>query len=71
MSKRTNKLLGDVGVFLKQYKRKAYPTHDPNDRRYDREVEKKVKSMSPEKLSNLMSGEDEDILLEEEPHQLG
>lgn len=66
MIKRKDKLQGDVGAFLKQYQRKAYPTHDPNDRHYSRDVERKVKSMNPRELCELMSGEGEDILAEEE-----
>lgn len=57
MSKRSKKLEGKVGAFLKQYQRKAHAGHDPNDRHYDRAIEEKLKHMSPEQLSELMSGE--------------
>lgn len=66
MSKRKNKLQGDIGAFLKQYQRKAYPTHDPNDRHYSRDIERKIKSMDAEELGELMSGEGADISREEE-----
>jgi hypothetical protein len=33
--RRKRKLAGDLAAFLRQYGRKAYPTHDPNDRGYD------------------------------------
>ena len=55
-SKRKKKLEGEVGTFVKQYRRKAYPGHDPNDRRYDRSVEAKIKHMSAEELDELLNG---------------
>lgn len=51
---RRERLAGSVNAFIRQYARKAYPTHDPNDRRYDRNVEKKVRRMDPEELDRLM-----------------
>jgi len=57
VSKRDQKKLElRIGVFLKQYARKARPGHDPNDRAYDREVEKIVRQMDPEELDRLMNG---------------
>ena len=47
----------DVGLFLRQYGRKAHRGHDPNDRSYSRDVEKKIKRMKPEELDRLMSGD--------------
>lgn len=54
MSKRTRRLKGEIGAFVQQYARKHYPNHDPNDRRYFREVEKIVRRMRPEDLDALM-----------------
>jgi hypothetical protein len=48
----------DIGLFLRQYGRKAHHGHDPNDRSYSREVEKKIKRMKAEELDNLIRGED-------------
>lgn len=59
-SKRKRKLEADIGAFVKQYKRKTYPTHDPNDRRYDRKIEEKIKHISPEELNELLYGEGEE-----------
>ncbi|WP_111643418.1 hypothetical protein [Marinimicrobium alkaliphilum] len=59
-NKRTKKLEGDIGAFIKQYQRKAHPGSDPNDRRYDRNIEEKVKHMNPEELSELLYGREED-----------
>ena len=66
MSKRRDNIRRNVGAFLKQYRRKAHAGHDPNDRQYSREMEKRIKSMNPEELSEVMAGEDESILLVEE-----
>jgi len=59
MSNRSKKLEGEIGSFVKQYKRKAHAGYDPNDRRYDREIEEKIKHMTAEELSALMSGEEQ------------
>jgi hypothetical protein len=60
MSKRKRRLEADIGVFIRQYARKHYPKHDPNDRRYDRKIEEIVRRMSPEELGELMRGPDEE-----------
>ena len=54
MSKRGKKLAQELGVFLKQYARKAYKNIDPNDRTYDRNIEKLIKRMDPQELDRLM-----------------
>ncbi len=59
MSQRKAKIEGDLGVFVKGYARKAQRHTEPNDRRYDRSIEQKVKAMRPEELSELMYGSDE------------
>ena len=60
MSKRKKKLQDNIGVFLKQYARKAHAGHDPNDRKYDRRIEAMIKRMKPEELDQLMHGSAED-----------
>ena len=45
--------------FVRQYGRKAVKGSDPNDRRYDRGVEKSVKRMRPEKLDRLLHDDDD------------
>jgi len=58
VSKRDQKKLkARIAVFLKQYGRKTHPNWDPNDRAYDREIEKLIKQMDPEELDRLMNGE--------------
>ena len=52
------KIKKEIGVFLKQYKRKSGKnTPDPNDRSYDRKIEQKIKRMKPEKLHELIYDE--------------
>ncbi len=66
LHKRKNRLCNEVGTFLTQYRRKAHPTHDPNDRNYDRDTEKRIKAMHPAELSELISGEGAEVNDEEE-----
>lgn len=59
LPKRTKATLAaKLGRFVQQYARKAQKGWDPNDRNYDRKLEAKVKKLSPEELSDLLSGED-------------
>ena len=47
-------------LFVKQYARKAQRGVEPNDRRYDRKIEDRVRRMSPEELDALLrDGEDD------------
>jgi hypothetical protein len=57
MGRRKKKLTGDLAAFLRQYRRKSDAPHDPNDRHYDRELEAKIKRMSPEELDELLRDE--------------
>jgi hypothetical protein len=52
------RVAGELTTFVQQYARKAYPNWDPNDRRYDRDVEKRVKRMRPEELDQLLRDDD-------------
>jgi hypothetical protein len=61
LPKRTkSQLAAELGRFMQQYARKAHKGGDPNDRGYDRKLEEKIKRLSPEDLSELLSGEDLD-----------
>ena len=58
---RLAKLEAEVGIFVQKYARKKHAGHDPNDRTYDREVERVIKKMDPRDLDELLRGElDED-----------
>jgi len=57
---RKERLQGRLGAFIQQYARPAHPGQDPNDRRYDREMERRVKRMDPEELDALMHSEEPD-----------
>jgi len=48
------RLAGELRVFVRQYARKAQKGVEPNDRRYDRSVEKRIKRMRPEELDRLL-----------------
>jgi uncharacterized protein (TIGR02996 family) len=56
-------LEAEATLFLSKYGRKSQPGGDPNDRTYDREVEKRVKRMKPEELDELLRG---DLVREDE-----
>lgn len=56
---RTSRLAGALGVFVKRYGRKAQKHLAPNDRRYDRDVERAMRRMSPGDLSALLAGDDD------------
>jgi hypothetical protein len=58
MSKRKKKLATELGPFLQQYQRPASPSSDPNDRRYDRRIEAKVKRLSAEDFDRLAHSDD-------------
>jgi hypothetical protein len=48
-----------VSVFVRQYARRAQRGIEPNDRRYDRRVERALKQLQPEEL---------DLLLRDDEH---
>ncbi len=47
-------------VFARQYGRKAQKRAEPNDRRYDREIESAIKRMDPATLDRLLRDDEED-----------
>ncbi len=47
-------------VFMQQYGRKAQKRTEPNDRRYDWEIERAVKRMDPMTLDRLLRDDEED-----------
>ncbi len=62
MAKRDKQQLRSrIAKFLRQYARKSgsrYARFDPNDRHYDREIEKLVKRLNPEELDRLLREDD-------------
>jgi hypothetical protein len=61
MSRRQERLEGEIGVFMKQYGRQKHAGREPNDRRYDHATEQAIKQMDPIELDALLRGEfDED-----------
>lgn len=57
--RKQKRLAGELGCFVQRYARKAHAGHDPNDRKHDRKVEKAMRRLRPEDLSELLSGGDE------------
>jgi hypothetical protein len=53
------RLEANLGTFMRQYGRRAHAGHDPNDRGYDRKVERMVKRMPPQQLDRLLNGDGE------------
>ena len=47
-------LKSNISQFVKEYGRKAQRGVESNDRQYDRKVEKLIKRMDPQKLSELL-----------------
>lgn len=55
MKKRaSDQLSDDLARFVRQYERRAQKGVEPNDRRYDRKIEKQMKRLRPEELSALL-----------------
>ena len=46
--------VADLGVFVKNYGRQAQRGAEPNDRSYDRKLERRVKRMKPTQLDALL-----------------
>lgn len=62
-SKNAKKAIGqEVGFFLRQYKRKRQKGQEPNDRSYDRSIERYISRLRPEDLDVLLNGEDDERL---------
>lgn len=58
MSKNRKQLEAEVGVFIQQYARRRHAGHDPNDRNYDRGIERRLRQMDPEELDRMINGEE-------------
>lgn len=58
MSQRKTRLEGRLGAFMRQYARKKQPGQEPNDRGYDRKLEREIRRMDPTELDALLRGEE-------------
>lgn len=54
------RLAAETAVYLRQIGRKAQKGREPNDRRFDRELDEKLKRMRPEDVDALIHWIDED-----------
>ncbi|HTS49664.1 MAG TPA: hypothetical protein VMH05_17055 [Bryobacteraceae bacterium] len=52
----------EFGSFLRLYGRKAQKGCEPNDRRYDPEIERELRRMKAEELERLMNGDTDERL---------
>lgn len=59
LSEKRSLRAGEIATFVRQYARKAQKNTEPNDRRYNEEVARKISRMDPLTLDRLMR-EDED-----------
>lgn len=67
--RKESRLAGELGRFVQQYARKTRPS-EPNDRQYDRKLEKKLKRLSPSRLSDLLYNAEQKADDEQRPDQL-
>jgi hypothetical protein len=58
VSKKRQKLQGEIARFLQQYGRKRQKGQEPNDRRYDKKIQREIDQLTPEALEGLLDGED-------------
>ncbi|KAG8150128.1 hypothetical protein [Burkholderia catarinensis] len=56
---RKSRLAGEPGVFVKRYGRAAQKHSDPNDRRYDHDIERTMTRLPPADLSDLLADGDD------------
>ena len=62
MKKRMDETVrGEMALFVRGYPRKAQRGIEPNDRSYDRKMEKLMKSLPPEELSKLLNDDDPEV----------
>jgi hypothetical protein len=54
-TRRRERLAGELGTFVQQYRRKAQRGAEPNDRRYSGKVEQIMTRLRPEELSDLLN----------------
>ena len=59
---RKKNISNELGTFLRQYGRRAQKGREPNDRAYDRDIEKQLRRTKPEDLDRMMHGEGDDRL---------
>lgn len=61
LSKKKKKALErPMGAFLQQYRRKAQKGQEPNDRQYDRSIQKIIRQLTPEELDALLNSEEDE-----------
>ncbi|MHC1696116.1 MAG: hypothetical protein AB9835_12785 [Eubacteriales bacterium] len=61
MAYNKKKIESEMGKFFQQYRRKSNKSFDPNDRSYNRKLEKIMKRMKPEDLSKIINDDSMDV----------
>jgi len=61
MARRKN-ISNELGTFLREYGIRAQKGQEPNDRGYDRDIEKQLRRIKPEDLDRMMHGEGDNRL---------
>ncbi|MEH3054249.1 MAG: hypothetical protein PGN13_09625 [Patulibacter minatonensis] len=56
MGHRQKRLAAVIGQFMPKYGRQSQAGREPNDRRYDHRVERRMKRMDPVELDELING---------------
>jgi hypothetical protein len=60
--RRRKEISKELGTFLREYAKRAQKGQEPNDRTYDRNIEKQLRRIKPEELDRMIHGEGEDRL---------
>jgi transcription termination factor NusB len=58
-SEKRTRAAAEVQLFAKHYSRPAQKGVEPNDRRYDTKIEKRIKQMTAEDLDHMLRFEEE------------
>jgi hypothetical protein len=59
LDEKRSRMAADIQLFAKQYARPAQKHTEPNDRRYNRDIEGRLKKMRPEDVDQFLRLEDE------------
>ncbi|KQR36747.1 hypothetical protein ASF91_01170 [Rhizobium sp. Leaf155] len=54
-----DRIAAQIDLYLQQVARPAQKRQEPNDRRYDREIERSLRTIKPQDLDALLNGQDD------------
>lgn len=58
-SSRRDREAAEIDLYLRQVARPAQKGKDPNDRRHDRDIERKMRRLKPQALDALLNADEE------------